>query len=62
MLRQALAKNATVDIVGEAMLEIGGGGGRLYLHCYFGYCQVAVAYDSHIWKAARVTTILPLLQ
>lgn len=56
--RQALAKNAIVDIVGEAMLGLVGAGLGGYLYCYFEGCQVAMACNSHIWKVARATIIL----
>lgn len=50
--RRALAKNAIVDIVVEAMLGLVGAG---YLYCYFEGYQVAMTCNSHIWKVARAT-------
>lgn len=55
-----MAKNATVDMVGEIMLGLFGWEGRLYLNFYFKCCQLTTTCDPHIWKVARVTTTLKI--
>lgn len=48
LLKQALAENATADIVGEVMLDwLEGGWNYIYMD-YFGYCPLVAVCTSHI--------------